>query len=252
MKIGDPAELLAQLDKEALEKIQEQFGAIGRFLKPGDTFRFECDRSGRCCKNRFDSPIILSPYDVARLTKKLKIPSREFLRRYATLTLGAESQFPLALLKYDETSSRRNKCPFLRSYGCNVYQDRPLRFRLYPVGRAIGIDGKFYLFLMDVPSTCGLSKGGVYTIEGWLQESEVEPYLDWSDRFFEIIAIMNHQKYRSLDHRVKNTLGMMMYDFDTLIEKFVNSKTIEKPESDEEIMSIVLDALKVFIEKMVD
>jgi len=250
MKICDPAELFGKLDKETFNRVQECFGKIGSFLKLGDTFRFECDRSGRCCKNRFTNAIILSTYDVARLRKRLKISSREFLKRYAILTLGAESQIPIALLKYDEEKSGKNKCPFLRSYGCNVYEDRPLRCRLYPVGRAIGIDGQSYFFLMDVPSTCGLGKGRSYTVEEWLQESEVEPYFNWSDRFFEIIMKMDHQKYRSLEDRIKNALGLLMFDFDTFIEKLVDSKMIKKPVDDDRIMSVVLDAVKVLIEQI--
>lgn len=246
MRIGDPNEFLSQLDQETRKKMEEQFGKIDRFLKPGDTFRFECDRTGRCCKNRFDNLIMLSPYDVMRLRRRLKISSGEFLRRYAHLMLGADSQLPLALLRYEEEKPGKNRCPFLRSYGCAVYPDRPLRCRLYPVGRAFGRQDLSYFFLTDVPSHCGLGKGRLYTLEEWLEEAEAEPFLDWSDEFFSILWNMDHERYRSLDEKLKLNLAVMIYDFDKLISRMVEDRVINKPKTDEEILSIVVKVFKAF------
>jgi hypothetical protein len=245
MKIGDPAEFFGQLDKEDMIKITNRFGHIGRFLKPGDNFRFTCDKTGQCCKDRLDNPIVLSTYDIARLRQRLKITTSTFLKRHIFITFGEESQLPIAILKFEETKDYHNKCPFLRSYGCKVYEDRPLRCRLYPVGRAVGIGDVSYFFLMDTPAYCGLGKGKVYTLEEWLVKCQIEPYLLWSDRFFEPIFKMDHVKYRESDPALKLALGMVMYDFDGLIAKLVKSSGIKRPENDEQVLTIALGAFKM-------
>lgn len=247
MKIGGPAELFGQLDKEDMIKVTNRFGRIGRFLKPGDTFRFACDKTGQCCKDRFDNPIVLSTYDVARLRQRLKITSGSFLKRHVIITFGEESQLPIAVLKYEETKDDHSKCPFLRSYGCKVYQDRPLRCRMYPVGLAFGTGDVSYFFLMDTPAHCGLGKGQEFTLEEWLRECQIEPYLLWSDRFFEPILKMDHVKYREADPALKLALGMVMYDFDGLIGKLVKSGCIEKPENDDQVLTIALGAFKTIM-----
>lgn len=250
MKIGDPAELFGQLDKDDMIKVTNRFGRIGRFLKPGDTFRFTCDKTGSCCQDRFDNPIVLSTYDVARLRRRLKITSSTFLKRHALITLGEESQLPIAMLKFVETNDyrqtglRHNKCPFLRSYGCQVYQDRPLRCRMYPIGRAFGTGDVSYFFLMDTPAHCGLGKGQEYTLEEWLKECQIEPYLLWSDRFFEPILKMDHAKYRNTDPALKLALGIIMFDFDDLIARLVKSGGIKQPENDDQVLTVALSAFK--------
>lgn len=43
-----------------------------------DTFRFHCDQCGRCCTQRED--IILSPMDIFRISKELKMSPTEFYK----------------------------------------------------------------------------------------------------------------------------------------------------------------------------
>jgi len=251
MLISDPSEFLKDLDSETLEEMQRKFAKVKRFLKSGDTFNFTCDKTGRCCKNRLNEPIILSPYDVLRLREKLKITSREFLRKYGDLTLGSESRLPIVLLKYELESPTKNKCSFLRSYGCKVYKDRPLRCRLYPVGRIHSTNGKSFFFLTDVASYCNLGKGQEHTIEQWIEKSEVEPYFKWSDKLFDLFFKMDHQKYRRLDDTLKYKLGFMIYDFDTAIDALSKGSRFEPPETGDGIMNWIYVGLETFVDKMV-
>lgn len=250
MQISDPSEFLKDLDNETFELMQKKFAKIKRFLKPGDTFKFTCDKTGRCCKNRLDDPIILSPYDVLRLRKNLNITSSEFLRKYGELTLGSESKLPIVLLKYEWQSPVKNKCSFLRSYGCKVYKDRPLRCRLYPVARIQTPDNKSFFFLVETGSYCNLGKGEEHPIEQWLEESEVEPYFKWSDKLFDLIFKMNHEKYRKLDDKIKYNLGFMLYNFDTMIDALSKGSGLEAPEADEGIMGLVYTGLETFVERV--
>jgi len=247
MQIGDPAELFGQLDEEDIVKFAKRFGNIKRFLNPGDTFRFECDKNGKCCKNRFDNPIALSTYDIARLRGRLKITSGAFLEEYAYTVLGEDSHLPIVFLKFKEESSGRNKCPFLRSYGCMVYDDRPLRCRLYPLGRAVDLKGVSYFFLTENADYCGVGRGKTYTLEEWLRISEVEHFLKWSDRFFKLFFRMDLSKFKNLDQSLKLKAAMIMYDIDRLMKETEGSLNLGKKYRDEEILSLAHIVLKSFL-----
>ena len=207
MQITDPSELLDEIGEEGLELIQRKYGRIKRFLKTGDTFEFTCNKSGRCCKNRFTDPIILSTYDVLRLRKNLGITTTEFLQEHGHLVLGSDSQLPLVLLKYQWESPMRNKCTFLKDNRCSVYKDRPLRCRLYPVGRMRGTGDKSFYFLGEVASYCNLGNGQEHKIEDWLEESRLEPYFKHGDKLFDLFFKMDHEKYLRLDDQLKYGLG---------------------------------------------
>jgi len=244
MKIGDTYKFFAKFDKKLVKKFQEQFGPVSKFLKPGDTFSFKCARDGKCCTNRFGKDqIILTPYDVARLRTLLKIDSTEFLKKCACLALGAKSQFPIALLKYQATE-KGNKCPFLTNQGCSVYQDRPLRCRLYPLGRAYS-DGYSYFYLAQVDKNCGINNSRRYVLEEWLSGSEVGPFCDWSDVFHLLFMNIDHEKYKEIAPELKYFFGFLMYDFDTHMKR-LSAKNL----NDNETMAITLDIAKVYLNKL--
>ena len=224
MKISNPQTLLSKLDDETYASIEERFGNISRFLGPGDTFKFTCDRSGKCCRDRFDNPILLSPYDVYRLQKNLNICSNEFAANYGEKVLGGESELPLMLLRFRSSGDSNNQCAFVTSDGCRVYDDRPLVCRMYPVGRIIDLDMNSYFFLTRTPDHCQVGKGKEYTIEEWLEEAQVDPYFEWNDRFHSLYMRINYKKYHSLDFAFKATFGEILYDFN-ISEKLFHGET---------------------------
>lgn len=249
MKISNPQQFLSKLDKETYAGIEERFGDINRFLAPGDKFRFACDRSGRCCKDRFDKPITLTPYDAYRLQSHLEISSSEFADRYGCKILGSESQLPLMLLEFERKGEYHNKCPFLRSYGCKVYQDRPTVCRTYPVGRIIDTDKNTYFFLTKVADFCKLGQGKEYTIEEWLERAEVDKYFEWNDRFNSLLLSMNREKYLRLDIRYKVALGEILYDPESIgdVPDCVQSK--DQNNSEDRSLWFSYEFAKAFVKK---
>ena len=238
MLIGDAKKFFAQ---------NETPNFVWQPLNSGDTFTFECGRCGRCCRNRFgQDSIILSPYDIARLRTRLGISSGEFLRNYADLHLGKDSRFPLARIRFEEDRPGKNRCPFLRSYGCRVYDDRPLRCRLFPLGRCVD-EGISYFCVVRRDPRCGRGEK-VRTLEEWLKEVEAEPFCDWVDRYYGLLGSMDKVAYRRIDERLKFSLGVVLHSFDEVIPELVGAK----PETDHEMLSLVLDALSSFIEEVVD
>lgn len=77
--------------------------------------------------------IILTPYDILQLIRRLEIPAHEFLHKYAEPVYLEKTDMPGVMIKLNEND---NKCPFVTPEGCTVYSDRPTACRYYPVGMA--------------------------------------------------------------------------------------------------------------------
>jgi Fe-S-cluster containining protein len=96
--------------------------------------KFRCHPGVRCftacCGN---IKIILTPYDILKLTQRLEIPAHEFLHLYTMPTYLEKTDMPGVLIKMRDED---NKCPFVTPEGCTVYTDRPSACRYYPVGMA--------------------------------------------------------------------------------------------------------------------
>ena len=95
----------------------------------GDSrFRFGCHAGVSCfnvCCRQLE--MILYPYDIIRLKKRLGISSDEFLRQYTQLGQGAHPFFPAVMMRMADNPEQT--CPFLGDEGCTVYEDRPTSCR---------------------------------------------------------------------------------------------------------------------------
>jgi Fe-S-cluster containining protein len=106
-------------------------------LGPEDVFAFRCHR-GVACWNAccHDTDIILTPLDILRLSRRLKIRPREFLLQYAHPAIHEPSSLPVAKLNM-RLEGTRAPCVFVHAAdGCTVYADRPDACRYYPLGFA--------------------------------------------------------------------------------------------------------------------
>ena len=77
--------------------------------------------------------IVLTPYDILMLIRRLGIPAHEFLHKYTLPTYLEKTDMPGVMIKMREED---DKCPFVTPDGCTVYSDRPTACRYYPVGMA--------------------------------------------------------------------------------------------------------------------
>ncbi len=94
--------------------------------------QFRCHKDidcfNACCMN---IDIMLTPYDIIRLKKRLGITSTEFLRQYTEpFEFGKNS---VAGVKY-KPKEGTTACQFVTDEGCSVYEDRPTACRYYPIG----------------------------------------------------------------------------------------------------------------------
>ena len=101
-------------------------------LMPGEaSIQFECHKGiscfNACCKN---IDISLTPYDILRLKKRLKMTSGEFLLKYTFPYEMDKDGMAGVKMKPVENGSA---CQFMTDEGCSVYEDRPTSCRYYPV-----------------------------------------------------------------------------------------------------------------------
>ncbi|UCC78490.1 MAG: YkgJ family cysteine cluster protein [Candidatus Zixiibacteriota bacterium] len=234
MHIGDPGDLL-KVDGFTLAYAEScrKYGLIHKkFLGQLDRFAFNCRRGNACCKNFSPTDrIIVEPYDVLRLSRKLKITTAKFMGECADLTLDEHTHFPLAMLRLKGNDSR-NKCFFLRSYGCSVYEDRPLRCRLYPLGRIL-YRGKSYFIHIDNCKCHDSQKGRSWSVREWIDACGAHDYLEYQRLVGEVFSCADEDKYRSLNEKIKLGSGKLFYDIDKFLKKIPDNS---RPLSDREIM----------------
>jgi len=101
-------------------------------LAPEDRFQFSCHKGiacfNKCCQN---IDIMLAPYDILRLKKRLGLSSRDFIDNFTRdYSMDGHGMPGLKLATKDESPA----CVFLRPEGCGVYEDRPSACRYYALG----------------------------------------------------------------------------------------------------------------------
>lgn len=185
-------------------------------LEKNEKFSFRCGPTVRCfneCCRQLD--LALTPYDVLRLRKGLRITSGEFLDRYTVVELAEGEAFPQVFLAMIDDG--RASCPFVTDTGCSVYQDRPGACRAYPVGRAAFLDhdGKpsdFFVLLTE-PHCRGFSDGEERTVTTWSDDQGLDAYNRINDL---MMKITHHPKIREgfRPDREQMNRFMVLYDLD--------------------------------------
>jgi Fe-S-cluster containining protein len=162
---------------------------------PGGKLRFSCHPGipcfNACCA---DLHLILTPYDILRMKKRLRLSGKAFVARYTESHEGGDSIFPMIRLKMKDGEGR--PCPFVSPKGCTIYDDRPGACRLYPLGRAAagGIPGtgerEFY-FLVAEGHCLGFKEEREWTVEEWIQDQGVGHYNEMNRPWMEMVTSQN-------------------------------------------------------------
>ncbi len=173
----------------------------------GDTFRFACGPGlrcfGDCCS---DLTLLLLPYDLLRLRRRLGMGSAEAMERLTETLRDGDTMVPRVHLKMGPDPARRY--PFLSEDGCEVYEDRPSACRMFPLGRAASVasdleaafaeGGKLRVthggvreqFFLVKEKVCRGFDGGAprQTVEGWLDDQGLRSYLAANDRWLPVFT----------------------------------------------------------------
>ncbi|MEW6447868.1 MAG: YkgJ family cysteine cluster protein [Bacillota bacterium] len=160
-------------------------------LKPEDTFTFECNAQcmGKCCRL---ITIMLDPWDVEVITRRLKTSGAEFLEIFCNYDFGTSSRWPFVWFNHAE----RGNCAFLLEDGrCSIYEVRPRNCRTYPIGRAVRIENsgeaprvQERLFMVERMEFClGHEGKREWTVREWLEDSGAYKYYELSDLYLSLV-----------------------------------------------------------------
>ncbi len=223
-------------------------------------FTFRCHKDvscfTRCCRG---INIILTPYDIILLKKRLDLPSDQFLALYTTPQLLEKTGLPLVLLKL--LDDEQKSCPFVREDGCLVYADRPTACRYYPVGVASlshkeGADDEGFYFMIEEPHCRGFEEDKDWTIKEWRRDQGVDTHdeinASWTDL---VVRKRSFPMNIQLTEKARELFFMASYDIDrfrnfvlesSFLKRFpVDAQTLEKISTDDvALLGFGIDWLK--------
>jgi len=212
-------------------------------------FRFKCHKGikcfTKCCSN---INILLTPYDIVRMKKRLKLSSEEFLEKYTYMEIDDKSQQPLVRLKMSDDNDK--KCRFVSPEGCTIYMDRPATCRYYPIGqgtlRKEGEEGpvneEFYFFIRE-PHCLGYQEDKEWTIESWRIDQGVDIY-DEMNRGWKEIQLRRNPLIKELDSNKQAQIYTASYDMDRFRRFVFESRFLDVFDIDkEEIEKIRTDEI---------
>ena len=151
-----------------------------------DTFKFHCDQCGKCCTHRED--IILSPMDIFKMAKELKISTVDFYHEYCVFNIGEHTRMPIVRLA---SEGKDTHCVLLKNHRCSVHKVKPAVCAMFPLGRymsfekddynAESIDTSKVKYLLQPPE-CG-DESETHTVREWLSGFDIkledEAFVQW-------------------------------------------------------------------------
>ena len=151
-----------------------------------DTFKFHCDQCGKCCTHRED--IILSPMDIFKMAKELKMTPVEFYHEYCVFNIGEHTRMPIVRLA---SEGKDTHCVLLKNHRCSVHKVKPAVCAMFPLGRymsfekddynAESIDTSKVKYLLQPPE-CG-DESETHTVREWLSGFDIkledEAFVEW-------------------------------------------------------------------------
>ncbi len=161
-------------------------------LTENSRFKFRCHKDVKCftacCSN---INIVLPPYDLLRLRKRLGMTTEDFINKYCTIEILAKTLLPVIILKMG--ADEKKSCPFVTPDGCSVYEDRPSNCRYYPLGMATlrkkdaeGGKDEFY-FMVKEDHCKGFEEDKDWTVAEWRKDQNADHYDDMNRGWMEVL-----------------------------------------------------------------
>lgn len=186
--------------------------------------KFKCKQCGKCC----DSTIIqLAPYDIKNVCNALKINTKEFHEKYSMFR--PFDDIPRCYLR------NRPICPFKVDNNCTIYLSRPLRCRLFPLGRVYpdNVDEDSFIVLPE-ERCVGFDTGKKQRISEWLEEQLVfeldKESEDWNNFLIKLKdnPIIKKEGFKEMFKEVFYGFEDVNVSMKELYEKF-NSNHLNQP-----------------------
>jgi len=205
-------------------------------LKLDGKFRFLCHRGlqcfTQCCK---DVNLFLTPYDILRMKKRLKLSSSEFLHRYTTTVVGKDWGLPAVVLKMKDDENK--SCPFVAPEGCAIYEDRPWSCRSYPLqpagSKKYDRQGKEFYTIIRKPFCLGFDEDKKWTVRKWKKDQGIDIYMEMEKPLKKITLSEDLEGEEIFNEDIRQMFYMACYDLDrfrrfVFESRFLNIFDIEK------------------------
>lgn len=216
-------------------------------------FKFDCHKGVKCftdCCRGID--IMLTPYDILTLRKKLDMNSEKFLAIFTNPQILEKADLPVVTLKL--LDDERQSCPFVdEKDGCVVYEDRPSTCRYYPIGVGnlsySGEEGtKDEFFFKIKESHCfGFDEDKEWTIEEWREDQGVDLRDEVNDGWMELIVRKKSlPPSMKLSEEAKKMFFLVCYNIDKFHEFVFKSTFLKRIQlSEEKVKEIEADDVKL-------
>ena len=186
--------------------------------------------------------IVLTPYDILQMRKRLDMSAAEFLHTYTAPDYLEKTDFPGVVIKLTE----EQRCPFIKSKkeGCMIYSDRPTACRYYPVGMANFHEGKqenqaaeqFY-FVVKEPHCKGFEEDKTWTIREWREDQGVDLRDKMNKGWMEIVMRRKSFGYQAtLSEQAKRMFFMASTDLDQFRSFIFDSSFLNSYDVDQETL----------------
>ncbi len=237
-------------EKTIFGKEKNPSSIVPRKLTLDSPLKFRCHPGVRCftaCCGGIK--IILTPYDILQLTKRLGLLAHEFLHQFTQPTYLENTDMPGVMIKLREED---NKCPFVTPDGCTVYTDRPTACRYYPVGMAdfheggtrdavgnenISLEEKFF-FLVREDHCKGFEEDKEWTIREWRADQGVDIRDEMNKEWLRLV--MRRKSFgqqATLSEQAKRMFFMASTDIATFRRFVLESSFLDTYEIDEETIN---------------
>jgi Fe-S-cluster containining protein len=201
-------------------------------LSLNDVFGFACGPHVPCfteCCGKLE--LLVTPYDLLRLRRRLRVSSAEFLDTYTVTRLRTAHGFPEIVMRFDPAVG--NLCPFVTPAGCSVYEDRPGACRIYPLGRASTthpLDGSHREFYFTVREDhCrGFERPREWTVREWIANQGLEEYNKFNDLLMELYVLRSRRAGIVLTTRHIQMFMMSCYNTERFREFVFTSGFLKK------------------------
>lgn len=204
-------------------------------------FRFRCHKGiscfTRCCSN---IDIMLTPYDIIVMKKRLGLSSEEFLSQYTYIQTENKASYPFVFLRMKEDEQRN--CPFVTPEGCSIYEDRPANCRYYPVGQGTLkkntndniIDEEFFFFVKEEHCK-GFEEPDEWSVESWRKDQGVDIY-DEMNREWKRILLSRSIPGQNIDEKKQAMFYMACYDMDRFRRFIFESRFLDNFDVEDDVV----------------
>ena len=211
------------------------------WLTLDSSFTFRCQPGlacfNQCCRT---ATVMLSPYEVLRLSRSLGLTTREFLSRYSRREVEGQSHLPLAFIDLSRTPG--GGCPFVGEGGCQVYGHRPAACRLFPItmGSRLTPSGiEDFYFCRKLEFCRGFEGGEEWTVASWRNNQGFGEYDEARRRWLEILLLRGLQGPLQAETGIFDLLFTLMYDLDRLRQMAGSPVFRQIPELDDETLESI-------------